>query len=94
MTKSKEIEEIDEVLKRVAIGKVAVIILETQKSDDGQYVPVIVHEGKSGYYLTDWKWGTDKRLAEQTAKRYNERLGNTGEDVIRLIGQSFRLRRN
>lgn len=36
-------------------GRLVVFIMETEKSDDGQYIPCIAEEGTRGYRRTDWK---------------------------------------
>ena len=51
------------------------MILETVRADDGGYIPCIAVEGVSGYYKTDWNWGTDLELAKKCCNDKNEKLG-------------------
>jgi hypothetical protein len=57
------------------------IILDDQKTTDGEYIPCIVVEGRKGYNLTDWKWGKDKAIAERLADERNSVLGFNKEAV-------------
>ena len=68
----------------------AIVILETVKDDMGNYVPCIVKEGETGYYLTDWKWDTDLKEANELADDYNKKLGLTKEEAYTLVLQSMR----
>lgn len=70
--------------------KIAVIILETEKDQRGEYIPCIVKEGEQGYYLTDWKWGKDKTIAEKLADDYNTKLGLSKKEVMQLTLESMR----
>jgi hypothetical protein len=70
--------------------KITVIIVETEKDTHGEYIPCVVKEGESGYYITTWKWGTDKKLAEKLADDYNKRLGLSKEEVMQLTLESMR----
>ena len=69
--------------------KFAFTILDTAKSEDGQYIPCIVKEGEGGYYLTDWTWGKDKRLAVEMAKERNETMGIDEKTALRLVCESM-----
>lgn len=68
----------------------AIVILETVKDDMGNYIPCIVKEGETGYYLTNWKWGTDLKEANALADDYNVKLGLTKEEAYTLVLQSMR----
>ena len=70
--------------------KIAVVILETEKNNKGEYIPCLVKDGETGYHRTDWSWGSDKELAEKTAKEYNKRLGLTPEEVMEITLRSMR----
>lgn len=70
--------------------KHAIVILETQQDDMGNYIPCIVKEGETGYHPTDWKWGTDLKEAEALADDYNKKLGLTEEEAYTIILQSMR----
>lgn len=52
---------------------------------DGGFIPVIFTEGESGYYQTDWNWGTDVEIANALANRHNQKLGLTREDVAEIV---------
>lgn len=69
----------------------AIVILETVKDDMGNYIPCIAKAGETGYYTTDWKWGTDLKEANALADDYNAKLGLTKEEAYTLILQSMRL---
>ena len=70
--------------------KHAIVILETCKDDMGNFIPCIVKEDETGYYTTDWKWGTDLKEANKLAKEYNTKLGLTQEEAYSLVLQSMR----
>jgi len=72
----------------------AVVIIDTEKDSHGEYIPCIVKEGKSGYYPTTWKWGTDIDVAKKLADDYNEKLGISKEDAMQLTLKSMRVRRD
>ena len=59
--------------------KHAIVILETCKDDMGNFIPCIVKENETGYYTTDWEWGSDLIEANRLAVEYNERLGFRGK---------------
>ena len=66
-------------------------IQQTVKSSSGGFIPCIAIEGESGYYPTDWDWGTDLELAEECAREKNERLGITEDEAHKIIlGTMFR----
>lgn len=67
--------------------------------EHGGYVPSMVKENESGHYpmtgdpaklQTPWIWGNTYDEAVATAKRENERLGLTEEDVTLIIVSSMR----
>jgi len=64
-------------------------IMETETNNDGEYIPCIVKEGVSGYFRTDWLWGTDIEIARQCAKEKNGALGLTAEEVDKIIVSSM-----
>ncbi len=70
--------------------RIAVIIIDTEKNTHGEFIPCVVKEGESGYYITTWKWGTDKDLAERLASDYNRRLGLSKMEVLELTLESMR----
>lgn len=70
--------------------KLAYIILETEKNEQGEYIPCIVKEGESGYYRTDWTWGKDQLIAQEIADDRNNRMGLSPTDVMQLTLESMR----
>jgi hypothetical protein len=56
-----------------------------EKAPDGGFIPCIAVEGESGYYKTDWNWGTDIDLAEKIAQEKNALMGYTEKDAMRII---------
>jgi len=69
--------------------RIAYTIVETERTDDGHYIPCIVKEGETGYWRTTWRWGKDKAIAEKIAEERNEKMGISKEDAMRLVLQSF-----
>jgi len=70
--------------------KTAYAILPTLKADNGEYIPIIVKEGETGYYPTDWTWGKDLKEAEKLARAKNRAMGVSDADAQRLILQSWK----
>lgn len=77
--------------------KRAIIIVESCKKEmvsgfpkSAQYVPCLVIEGETGYFLTSWLWGTDLDTAREIADEYNAKAGLTPDDVMKLTAQSMR----
>ena len=68
--------------------KTAYVIMETV-TRNGEFVPCIVKEGETGYYTTDWLWGSDIEFARECAKDKNEMLGLSEDDVKRLVHLSM-----
>ena len=69
--------------------KMVYTILETQTTSEGEYIPCIVKEGESGYYLTDWAWGTDIEVARELADKRNETMGIDKKEANKIILQSM-----
>lgn len=55
-------------------GQQAYFISEDEKHGDGGYRALIVTDGEKGYRRTEWNWGTDTRMAQQTCDMYNAAL--------------------
>lgn len=66
------------------------VILETERDPEG-YIPCIVKEGETGYYRTDWNWGTDLAHAREIAKRMNERMGIDAQTAEQIHDENMRL---
>ena len=61
--------------------KVVYFINELERDEDGGYIPCIAVDGETGYYKTDWNWGTDLALANQIANEKNAALGYTPREA-------------
>lgn len=72
--------------------KMAVIIIDTEKTERGEYIPCVIKEGESGYFLTDWKWGKDRDIARKLADDYNTKLGIKREEAMQMTLESMRPR--
>jgi hypothetical protein len=57
--------------------------------DADHYFPGIVKPDESGYYLTNWDWGTDREIAVKCAADLNAKLGVTGEQAFEMVTQSM-----
>jgi hypothetical protein len=38
-------------------------------NENGEFTVAIVIEKEAGYYLTDWEWGKDRKLAKRSVSR-------------------------
>ena len=65
--------------------KTAYAILPTLKADNGEFIPIIVKEGETGYYKTDWTWGKDIDEAEKFARAKNRAMGISDATAQRLV---------
>lgn len=65
-------------------------LLDTVKSEDGQFIPCIMEEGVSGYRKTDWLWGTDRKIAEECRDQKNEGLGLSRAEAIAIVVSSMK----
>ena len=72
-------------------------VLDECKSDDGQYIPVVIFEGEKGYRpLTEQddddspvRWGHDYHEAMKTAMKMNKEMGLTSKDVTAIQMSSW-----
>lgn len=60
-------------------------INQLERAEDGGYIPCIAVEGESGYYKTDWNWGSDLELAESFCDERNEVLGINRKDAWAIV---------
>lgn len=81
-------------VKSADYGVGVYVILETVRDTDGGYIPCIVKDGETGYYKTDWNWGTDLDIAEELADEKNEAMGFSAEEVDRIVMDSMFPNRN
>jgi hypothetical protein len=68
---------------------VAYVIIETEKDDNGEYIPCIVKDGEKGYYKTDYRYGTDYNHAKECVDALNRKLGLSEREVMRLSCESM-----
>ena len=97
---SKAVHPVDRSRKssRSNAPRMAVTIVESSKSTDGEYIPVAVIEGEQGYRplsgrgkgSAPWTWGKDRNHALRTADAYNENLGLTQREAGKIILSSMR----
>ena len=83
-------EKFKEEIKRIRAGNidknnVATVILDTERTESGEFIPCLVIEGEKGYYRTDWHWGSDKVIAESIAKERNNILELSPETIEAII---------
>lgn len=52
-------------------ARTAYFISELEKHADGGYRALIATEGEIGFRRTEWNWGADKKMAQQTCNMYN-----------------------
>ncbi len=60
----------------------AYFLLETERDNDGGYIPCIAEEDEQGYNRTDWNYGTDKALAQECIDELNERMDISQRDAV------------
>ena len=79
------------------MAKICVIILANSRAEDGQFIPVVVTEGQTGYRplsgqgegSAPWKWGTDVQKAMDYADDYNTKLGVTPGEADVIVHKSM-----
>lgn len=57
-------------------------INELQRDAQGNYIPCIAVEGETGFYLTDWEWGSDLKFAQECADEMNEKMGISKREAM------------
>jgi hypothetical protein len=70
--------------------KCVYFINELERDKDGGYIPCIAVEGETGYYRTDWNWGSDIELAQEIADTKNDALGFTPLEALRIVLSSMK----
>ena len=68
----------------------AYFILESQTNDKGEFRALVAVENESGYYKTDWFWGSNLDQAEEIAKEKNLAMGISRDDANLIILSSMR----
>jgi hypothetical protein len=66
-------------------GTAVYFLQETERSEDGGYVPCIAKKGEKGFYRTDWDWGTDKEAAQGYCSRKNSVMLDCSADDAETI---------
>lgn len=77
----------------VAVGsekRTAYMLLETERTAAGEYIPCIAVEGERGYHRTDWTWGKDLKIAQECADKKNAMLGLSKEDALKIVFSTMR----
>ena len=77
--------------------KICVIIVAESRADDGQFIPVVVTEGETGYTplsgkgegSAPWTWGTDVERAMEMADDYTKKLGRSLEEADEITHKSL-----
>lgn len=59
-------------------------VLPNVTNERGEYRALIAVENESGYFLTDWTWSKDIKIAELCAKQKNEALGLTEQEAFKI----------
>jgi hypothetical protein len=72
--------------------KAVYFINELAKDKDGGYIPCIAVEGETGYYKTDWNWGTNLDIANQLADEKNLTLGFTAKEAMLIVLGTMRIK--
>ena len=77
--------------RKVVEARRVYFINQLERAEDGGYIPCIAVEGESGYYRTDWNWGSDLNIAEQIADEKNEALGFDKKTAVLIqLGTMFK----
>lgn len=60
-------------------------INELVRDKDNGYIPCIAVEGESGYYKTDWNWGSDLKVANEIADEKNRAMGIEPREAMLIV---------
>jgi len=74
----------------MASERVAYFVMESVVAPNGEYRALIAKEGVHGYYLTDWTWGKDLKVAEQIAAKKNLALGLDDKAAWKIVLSTMR----
>lgn len=74
------------------LGKMdrAYFVMQSRQDGAGNYQALVAVEGERGYYLTDWFWGSDFKVAEQIADKKNAAMGVSKKKAAKIILSSMR----
>lgn len=59
-------------------------------NDKGEFIPCIAVEGDTGYYKTDWTWGTNFKHASEVAVRMNAKMGIDEREAAKIVCATMR----
>lgn len=65
-------------------------LLDSQRDENNELIVLIAIENESGYYKTDWHWGTDIDVAEKIARKKNEKLGISEDEAHKVVLSTMR----
>ncbi|MDD3092473.1 MAG: hypothetical protein PHG80_12675 [Methanoregulaceae archaeon] len=68
----------------------AFFVSEIRTNDHGEYIALIAVEGESGFYVTDWCWGKDFKVAQDIADERNARLGLSKKEAAVIVCSTMR----
>lgn len=64
-----------------------------QGADSSHYFPGIVYADEAGYYVTNWDYGADRKLAAKCVDDLNARLGVSKDEALDIVLRSMALGR-
>jgi len=73
--------------------RIVCFVSEFARADDGGYLACFCKEDESGYWATDWNWGTDRDIAQGFADGRNEVMGMTPQEAAVVQMSTMRKRR-
>lgn len=72
----------------IPTGRLAYLILETQRDERG-WIVCLCEENKPGYYQSDWRWDCSFEEAKRLADERNIRLGLTPLEASKVVLSSM-----
>lgn len=64
------------------MGRKVYFIMETERTEAGEFIPCIAVEGEKGFYRTDWAWGSDPEVAQEIVDKKNADLGIDSKEAM------------
>jgi hypothetical protein len=87
---SHVLEVVNHLMSRpIPVGTHCYFVMETQFKNS-EYQALVAIEGETGYHLTEWTWGKDYKLAEDTAAAKNFDMGIDKITASRIFLHSMR----
>lgn len=65
-------------------------LMDSQRNEKNELIVLIAVENESGYYKTDWLWGTDIGVAEKIAREKNEKMGVSEDEAYKVVLSTMR----